>query len=1270
MHALVHTTWTRGRRRALAAALGASLAAGALVPAAATAAPGTAPGPAQGAARTVAAGPEEPSGTPVLHPTAGTYVDGTVPVAAQPVMAGDPVAELAVDGSPLAATPLPATARLLFDVGSNSVERRYGSYVLVNGTRIDLDRDMVSERVALDVPADLLVQGVNDVRFVVGTVETACGTNYDDYDVTEVSLELLGEAADGSANSFSYAFGDGSCGTNTARVQSADLTFDLAQDPAATTGLAAELDTTTLENGAHTLTATTAAGLTATSAVTVNNSAPGAPAITPADGALLAGPQTVLATPPEGADAPTGIAVDGTALDATETLGAGSSVFAFTVGSNSIEARYTNHLLVNGQRIELVDRDYVSETVRLDVPNAFLVPGRNTVRFVAGTFPTACGDNRDDFAISGIALEPSHGTAAPVGVAPSYSLGDGDCGTSTTKPREVDLVFDVVRDDDAPAPGLRADLDTATLADGEHTITSATAAGAAASRTVTTDNTGPAIATSTPTAGAELATATTLAVELTDASGVLDGPHVTLDGEAVEPGALVGPGLAPGAHALVVTATDVLGNASTHEIAFSSRGIPDVPTELTPADGTTGVEGSVELGARVAVPGGGDVTATFSRAETSAPVLAAQGETTSLPTTLHVEGEQSAPVDALVPGDDATLDSAKSRDVAYQRFEIPAEGDATGQVVRWEGVVDPQRLATLHVWDGTAWVPLGSARGAVEGTTELTAVLGAGHAHDGTVHVLVTGTDPFADDIAAGGSRDETDFAPRDSYDFSMVHFTDTQYLSEGAVEQETPEERAVWAKTYTDLVQWVVDNAEERNIAYVGHTGDVNENYTRVPADAAMAAQVRGEFEFSSSAQRLLDDANIPNGVLAGNHDNLTGQDNGPGALFNEFYGPDRYAALSEGWEDASYGGPWREGDNQNHYDLFTAGGLDFVAVYLSYGVTDEEAAWADGVLEQFADRNAIVLTHDYLVPSPSPDGRGSEISTPDGRLVHAKVVEPNENVFLVLAGHRHGVGINVRQDTGSGSGVVELLADYQFYEVTAEEAGLTQVGGYAPDEGLRLGASFLRLLQFDVDRSEMIVDTYSPWLSDFGATEYDDEQRYDGREDDFTVPVDLTSRTTTLSTDAVSLFGQAEEIGSATVTSGEVATVTWDGLDAGTRYAWSVTATSAGGGTTVSPVQSFSTAPGPDGLVVSTTARAQCLAGKAYVAVRATNDDTVPVDVTLATPFGSRTVTDVQPGRSAYQAFAVRSGSVEAGTVQVTATGDGRTFAADVEHDALTCG
>jgi cytochrome c len=99
-------------------------------------------------------------------------------------------------------------------------------------------------------------------------------------------------------------------------------------------------------------------------------------------------------------------------------------------------------------------------------------------------------------------------------------------------------------------------------------------------------------------------------------------------------------------------------------------------------------------------------------------------------------------------------------------------------------------------------------------------------------------------------------------------------------------------------------------------------------------------------------------------------------------------------------------------------------------------------------------------------------------------------------------------------------------------------------------------------------------------------------------------------------------------------------------------------------------STEPAPPGLAVSTAVEPRCLAGKVYVAVRATNDDTVPADITLTTPFGTKTVADVAPGKSAYQAFATRSTSVAAGAAQVGASGDGRSFEAEVEHAALSCG
>ncbi len=86
------------------------------------------------------------------------------------------------------------------------------------------------------------------------------------------------------------------------------------------------------------------------------------------------------------------------------------------------------------------------------------------------------------------------------------------------------------------------------------------------------------------------------------------------------------------------------------------------------------------------------------------------------------------------------------------------------------------------------------------------------------------------------------------------------------------------------------------------------------------------------------------------------------------------------------------------------------------------------------------------------------------------------------------------------------------------------------------------------------------------------------------------------------------------------------------------------------------------------------RCLAGKAYVAVRATNTGATPVDVTLATPYGERSSTGVVPGANAYQSFASRATAVPAGTATVTATAvlDGApvtmTHAVDIEP--RTCG
>lgn len=491
-----------------------------------------------------------------------------------------------------------------------------------------------------------------------------------------------------------------------------------------------------------------------------------------------------------------------------------------------------------------------------------------------------------------------------------------------------------------------------------------------------------------------------------------------------------------------------------------------------------------------------------------------QGVVRRLPTSLRFPFRQGEVVPGpQMRGDDALTGSSSATAIPFQRHDLTA-GDARGLSITWRGQVDPARRVTLRAWNGGAWEPLDSSRGRVDGLVGLTGEVLPRHVHDGSVPVVVTGHDPFADDIP---NVVRPAFEDPDSYDFALAHVTDTQYLSEGADESPTRHERSTWRRAYTDTMDWIVANAVERKIAYTAHTGDLMQNWLYRRDDRAKA---RREFAVASAAQRILDDAGLVNSVLPGNHDNQSGTDNGPDALFNDFFGPRRYTTLSRQplWRaaQAAYR-PWRRGDNANNYVLFSAAGLDFIAVSLGFTVTRSEAAWADHVLGRYADRNAILLTHAYNSPSSRPDGRGGGSSF-DGLRVRNAVVKPNPHVFLVLSGHEHGVNISVRRDLGRpGNHVVELLADYQFYEVPAREVGLGRTRG--PRTLLQMGSSFFRLLQFDVDRSEVSVDTYSPFLDDFGATEYDGRGRYDGTEDDFKIPVQLQHRSTSFVTDSLEI-------------------------------------------------------------------------------------------------------------------------------------------------------
>lgn len=111
-------------------------------------------------------------------------------------------------------------------------------------------------------------------------------------------------------------------------------------------------------------------------------------------------------------------------------------------------------------------------------------------------------------------------------------------------------------------------------------------------------------------------------------------------------------------------------------------------------------------------------------------------------------------------------------------------------------------------------------------------------------------------------------------------------------------------------------------------------------------------------------------------------------------------------------------------------------------------------------------------------------------------------------------------------------------------------------------------------------------------------------------------------------------------------------------------------GGGPAVLVVDDVRTAvAGPD-VPVTVEATSRCLAGKAYVAVRATNDGDAPIAVTLGTPYGSKAFAAVAPGANAYQSFAVRATSVPSGSAVVTVGSGDAAVELDAPYAAVACG
>ncbi|WP_447925104.1 metallophosphoesterase [Georgenia muralis] len=833
------------------------------------------------------------------------------------------------------------------------------------------------------------------------------------------------------------------------------------------------------------------------------------------------------------------LAVDGETVPTGPALES-APVFIFEAGG--VDTYFRNGVKVGDETLRIFDDGIYEgfETIATPVPLEHVARGEDLVVSVwAGTkaAPEIDPDeNNDDFQITNLRLVlPDGRTLRPAGYEdPAQVISMGD---SAGKNDFVDAVFTL------PEDAFRAvghTWDTTAAADGEHTV-SATDGTATAQASVVVDNTAPVIATDLAD-GDEVRGEVVLDAAVTDATGV-ETVTATFDGEPVTlPHTVSSVDLAAGEHTFAVEAADAVGNTATHEVRFTT---PVEQPAVDAAESEVARNGDVELSATVTDPSGDPLDVSFREGHRLTPgdgVEAYVGQTREADG-LDREGRQlltGADLEALTGADGVEAVTTSADAFPYQLFEVAVPegaGDDARVHVSWDGSANPGAKVLLYVLNTAtgAWEEVD--RHVTDGETAQAdaredftlggLVPAADHVADGNVTVLVQHSEGFAgEDLSTRASAVEPNHpedTPRSAYDFTIGWESDTQYYNETFYDHQLA------------IHDFFLTERADLNLQYVIHTGDIVDVWDDM-----------AQWDRADAAYTMLDDADLPYGVLAGNHD--VGSKLADYSNYSEFFGAERYA------DNPWWGGDYA--DNRGHYDLVTAGGIDFLMLSMGWDPGAEEIAWLNEVLAQYPERVAILNLHEYMLTT---GGLG-----PIPQQIYDEVVATNPNVKMVFSGHYHDAYTRIDDFDDDGDGA----PDRSVYQVLFDYQGL-------PEGGL----GYLRLLHFDNDGEQVVARTYSPSLDDYDA----DDASLAAEHQDFTIPyaaVGITPREKVLGTDAlvVEVLTGTEIAGFEGVPSGETVTAGWAGLPAG-EHGWYAVVTDPYGAEALSTVETVTVSRGGAG-------------------------------------------------------------------------------------------
>lgn len=282
---------------------------------------------------------------------------------------------------------------------------------------------------------------------------------------------------------------------------------------------------------------------------------------------------------------------------------------------------------------------------------------------------------------------------------------------------------------------------------------------------------------------------------------------------------------------------------------------------------------------------------------------------------------------------------------------------------------------------------------------------------------------------------------------FTLAVLPDTQIYTES------------YPHIFTAQTQWIANNRDALNIAFVLHEGDITNG------------NIEYHWRNANHSMGVLDNV-LPYAMVMGNHDMGPGGDcSSRESMFNDYFPKNRFG------QQSNLGGTFDSELMGNSFHLFSTGISDWLVIALEYLPREQVLEWANDIVASHWDRRVIILTHSHVHPdnslfgsnpahhwNPNDYGISSEPgSVNNGEQVWDKFIRRHSTISLALSGHfvdNDGTARVVGTSEG-GNQVHQMLANYQHRK--------------------NGGNGYLRLLECVPSKNQILVRTYSPYLDSY---------------------------------------------------------------------------------------------------------------------------------------------------------------------------------------------